>query len=347
MGPNEFTLQEIANRIGGEVRGDPDVRIRNVAPIVTAGEGDITFISNPRYEKTLATTGASAVIVPKGLEAPDRNLLLSENSYLSFAKVVELIFGSRIRPTIGCSPRAIVDPTADIGEDVNLFPGVYVGPGAKVSPGCDLYPGVHIGARVCVGRDSLLHPNVTVLDDCVLGERVILHSGTVIGSDGFGFARDGNRLHKIRQVGNVVVGDDVEMGSNCSVDRAVLGSTEVGSGTKMDNLIQVGHNVVIGPNCTIVSQVGISGSTRIGANTVIAGQVGIGGHIEIGENVEIGARSGVISNIADNMKVLGAPAVPIKIARKAYALFYDIPTMRKEVLRLKKEVEALRDRDES
>jgi UDP-3-O-[3-hydroxymyristoyl] glucosamine N-acyltransferase len=337
----EFSLEEIARRIGGTVRGDPHVRIRSVAPIASAAEGDITFISNPRYKKALSTTQATAIIVPPELRDDSKNLLVSENSYLAFAKVMELIYGTGERPGCGVSPLAHVDPQAEVGQDVNILPGATVGARARIGEGCDLFSGVYVGQDARVGTGTRLYPNVVVMDGCTVGSRVIIHAGTVIGSDGFGFARDGGAQYKIQQVGNVVVEDDVEIGANCSVDRAVLGSTIVGAGTKMDNLIQVGHNTVIGPNCTIVAQVGIAGSTKIGANTVIAAQVGIAGHLEIGDNVEIAARSAVIGPVRDNEKVLGIPATDIQTARKAYAVFYSLPGMRREISRLRKELKAL------
>ncbi len=338
----EFTLEEIARHVGGEVVGDPKTKIRRVAPITSASEGDITFISNPKYLKALESTSASAVIVPPKVVSSTKNLVVSENSYLAFAKTMEMIYGRKPRPDCGVSGGAHVDPGARIGADVNIFPGAFVDSGASIGDRCDLYPGVFVGANAEIGEDSLIYPNVSILEGCRIGARAIIHAGTVIGSDGFGFARDGDSQHKIPQIGNVVVEDDVEIGANCAVDRAVLGSTVIGRGTKMDNLIQIGHNAVIGPNCTIVAQVGISGSTKIGTNTVIAGQVGITGHIEIGDNVEIGAKSGVISSIPSNEKYLGIPAAPINTARKAYALFYDIPVMFRDLSRLRKEVESLR-----
>ncbi len=338
----EFSLEEIARRVGGEVRGDNRVRIRGVAPINSAAKGDITFISNPKYVKALKTTEASAVIVPPGISDDSKNLIVSENSYLAFARTIEMVYGPKARPSCGVSGEARIHASAKIGRGVNVFPGVFIEQGVSIGDGCDLYPGVYVGKGSAIGSDCRLFPNVAIMDGCMIGSRVLIHAGAVIGSDGFGFAREGQVQHKIQQIGNVVVEDDVEIGSNCCIDRAVLGSTVIGRGTKMDNLIQIGHNVVIGPNCTIVAQVGVSGSTKIGSNTVIAGQVGITGHIEIGDNVEIGAKSGVINSIPSNEKYLGIPAAPISTARKTYALFYDLPEMRRELSRLRRELDALR-----
>ncbi|MHC5082137.1 MAG: UDP-3-O-(3-hydroxymyristoyl)glucosamine N-acyltransferase [Planctomycetota bacterium] len=321
----EYSLDELAARIGGRVQGDGKVVITHVAPIGTAETGAITFIANPLYRRMLGQTKASAVIVPADVEAPDRNLLVTDNSYLAFAKAVDLFHPEPSPPAAGVKPGAHVDPTAALGQGVTVYPGAFVGPQAVLGEGCVLHPGVYVGEGVSVGAHTVLHANVALYPGTVVGNRVIIHAGAVMGSDGFGFAMDRGENVKIRQVGHVVLEDEVEIGANCTVDRAVLGETRIGQGTKIDNLVQIGHNVTIGKNCVIVAQVGISGSSTIGDRVTLAGQVGVAGHITIGDGAEVGAKSGVVDDVPPGKKVLGLPAIPLAEAKRALLITRYLP----------------------
>ncbi|MCU0723716.1 MAG: UDP-3-O-(3-hydroxymyristoyl)glucosamine N-acyltransferase, partial [Planctomycetes bacterium] len=307
-------------------------------------EGDLTFVANPKYNPMLASTRASAVIVPAGTEAAGKNLVVSRNSYLSFAKAVDLFHPPAPEPSASVNPRANVDPSAVLGRNVSIHAGATVGRSAILGDRVVIHPGAYVGDGARVGRETVIHANAVLYPGTEVGERVILHAGVVLGSDGFGFAREGPKSVKIRQVGKVVVEDDVEIGANCAVDRAVLGETRIGRGTKMDNLIQVGHNVRIGENCLIVAQVGISGSTVVGNNVSLGGQVGVKGHVRIGDGAEIGGQSGVVDDIAPGLKVLGTPAIPLPQARKVLLMTPFIPEMRRELRELRQKVAELERR---
>ncbi len=334
------TLKELADAVGGEVVGDEGVQIRNVAPIEVAGDGDITFIANPKYLSWLGRTRASAVIVAGGVESTDKPLLLVSNPYLAFAKVLTLLRGGRPEPR-GILTGAVVDPSASVAETATIHPGCVVAEGCRVGAGTILYPGVVLYANVTIGDDCTLHAGSIVREGCRLGNRVTLQPNAVIGSDGFGFAPDGERYFKIPQVGIVEIEDDVEIGSATCVDRATLGVTRIRRGAKIDNLVQIAHNVEIGEDTVIVSQVGISGSTRVGRHCTFGGQVGVAGHLKIGDNVTIGARGGVPGDVKSNQILSGAPVMPHKEWLKASMSFAKLPEMRKELGRLKRQLEAL------
>lgn len=335
------TLETVAKAIDGEVIGDPSIEITGVAGIREAREGDLTFLANPRYEGYLEATRASAVIVAENHRSTEKALIRNSNPYLAFLKAVCFFQGEAPRPEPGFHASAVhaegvdVDPSASIGPHVVLEAGARVGPRARVDAGC------YVGAGAVVGADTRLYPNVTLLEKCELGDRVIVHSGTVIGSDGFGFVRDGDLYRKLPQVGNVVVEDDVEIGANVTIDRATTGTTRIGAGSKIDNLVQIGHNVQIGPHCIIVAQVGISGSTEVGDHVVIAGQVGIVGHIEIGSGAQVGAKSGVSKSIKAGERVFGYPALPVGQAKRIEASLRHLPELIQAVRSLKKRVEEL------
>jgi UDP-3-O-[3-hydroxymyristoyl] glucosamine N-acyltransferase len=278
------------------------------------------------------------------VKAPELNLLVTPNSYLAFAKTIDLFHPEATESPKGVMDGAFVDGSAALGEGVSVYPGVFVGPRSRIGDGCVLHPGAYVGADVTVGANSILHANVVLYPETEVGARVILHAGVVVGSDGFGFAPDGETKVKIQQVGRVVIEDDVEVGSNCAIDRAVLGETRIGRGTKMDNLIQVGHNVTIGEHCLVVAQVGISGSSVIGNQVTLAGQVGVAGHIRIGDGAEVGAKSGVVDNVPPGTKVLGLPAIPIAEAKKVLTLVRFLPDIRREVRTMRAQIRALEGR---
>ena len=337
----KVTLDTVAKAIDGTVVGDGSVEIRGVAGIREAQEGDLTFLANPRYEPYLQCTNASAIIVAENHLASRKPLIQNPNPYLAFLKAVRFFQGETERPapgvhaTVVLAPDAVVDATATIGPHVVLERGATVGPRSIVHAGC------YIGARARIGADSLLYPNVTLREDCAIGDRVIVHSGAVIGSDGFGFVRDGQIHRKLPQVGNVVVEDDVELGACVTIDRATTGTTRIGAGSKIDNLVQIAHNVQIGRNCLVVAQVGISGSTVLGDDVVLAGQVGIVGHIEIGAGAMIGAKSGVSKSVKAGERLFGYPALPLGQAKRIEASLRHLPELIQTVRQLRRRVEEL------
>lgn len=328
-------LKELAEWVGGVVVGDGDVEITGVAPIEGAREGEITFVANPKYLPKLNDTRASAVIVSKGITSAQKNLICVDNPYLAFAKVLQL-FHPRAYEAKGVDPRAWVSPQAKVGRDVTIYPFVYVGDRSEIGDRVILYPGVYVGEDVVIGEDSILYANVSVYARSVIGKRAILHSGVVIGSDGFGFVKEGRRNLKIPQVGIVEIGDDVEVGANTTIDRAAMGKTVIGRGVKIDNLVQVAHNVTIGEDSIIVAQVGISGSTRIGQNVTLGGQVGVAGHLKIGDNVMVGAQSGVAQDLPPNGAYTGSPAIDHREFLRMALSLPKVPGMRKSLSELEK-----------
>jgi len=328
-------LRELAEWVGGTVIGDGEVEITGVAPIEEARSGEITFIANPKYLSKLNETEASAIIVSREIGQAKKPLLAVENPYLTFAKILHLFYRKPYEPN-GIDPKAWVSPTAKLGKDLTLFPFVYVGDRSQIGDRVTLYPGVYVGEDSTIGEDSVLYPNVSIYPATVIGRRVVLHSGVVVGSDGFGFVKEGKRNVKIPQVGTVEIGDDVEIGANTAIDRAALGKTMIQRGVKIDNLVQVAHNVAIGEDSIIVAQVGISGSTKIGSNVTVGGQVGLAGHIKIGDNVMIGAQSGVAHDLPPNGAYTGSPAIAHREFLRMAMTLPKVPEMRKTLTELEK-----------
>ncbi len=305
------TLADIAERTGGRLFGDARCEITGVAGIRDAGPGDITFVANPRYVRDLATTSASAVIVSEAIAVPEgRSGLVHEDPSLAFAQVVEMLFPPPARPEPGVHPGSLVDPGASLGTDVSIGPFVVVEAGARIGDRTVLAPLVYVGTEATIGADCLLYPHVSVRERCVLGDRVIVHCGAVIGSDGYGYVQIGRRHEKVPQVGTVEIGDDVEIGANVCVDRARFDTTLIKRGTKIDNLVQVAHNVQIGEDTLVIAQVGISGSTEIGDNVILAGQSGLAGHIRVGDGAIVTGRAGVTKSVPPGQTVAGMPARP-------------------------------------
>jgi len=334
------TIKQLAQLVGGEIIGDENLVITGVAGIDEAGEGDITFIANPKYTPKLKTTKASAVYVSLAETSQDKTLIRTRNPYLAFAKTVDLFHP---QPEV---PRKIfetcyISPSAQIGQDVCIYPFVYIGNNTKIGDRVVIYPGVFIGDNVEIGEDSVIHSNVSIREGSILGKRVILHCGVVIGSDGFGFAPDGKIKYKIRQVGYVQIDDDVEIGANTTVDRAAMGKTWIKRGTKIDNLVQVGHNAVIGEDCVISALVGIAGTARIGNNVTVAGQAGISGHIEVGDNVVVYGRAGVVKNVEANQKVAGAPAFSHRDWLRSQLIIQTLPDRLQQLERRVAEMEKI------
>jgi UDP-3-O-[3-hydroxymyristoyl] glucosamine N-acyltransferase len=309
MKKTSMTLRDIAAFLNGSVRGDGDTMITGVQGIDEAREGDITFVANPKYQKKMASTRASAIIVARPPEGSDRNFLVVKDPYMAMARILSLFYPEE-KPPSGISSRAVVEEGAQVGADVTIFPNVFVGRNAKIERGVTLYPGVCIGHDAFIGEDSVLYPNVTVYRRTIVGKRVILHAGVVVGSDGFGFANPGRDNFKVPQVGHVQIDDDVEIGANTTIDRGTLGKTWIQRGVKIDNLVQIAHNVVIGENSVVVAQVGISGSTKLGRSVILGGQAGLAGHVTIGDGVMVAGQSGVAKDIPPGQIVSGSPTMP-------------------------------------
>ncbi len=336
-----YSLEKLAQEIGATLQGDGSVRIFGIAPLDKAKEGDITFVTNARYKKTAMETKASAILCEAPIPGNSRAFLLIANPYVALAKVISL-FHPRVSFLPGIRTGAYVHPEASVDSQASVAAGATISAGAKVGSRSVLYPGVFIGENTVVGEDCLLYPNVTVRENCVLGNRVVLQPGVVVGSDGFGFAKNNDESYqKIPQVGNVVIEDDVELGANTCVDRAVLGTTLIGKGSKLDNLIQVGHNVVIGNHTVMAALSGISGSTQIGNNVTMGGQVGIAGHLKIADHVTLATRTGVMEDIVEKGVYWGSPSTEMNSEMKNVAAYRQLPGIVKRIRRLERVLEKL------
>ena len=342
----EISLKEIARFVDGTVEGNDNILVSGIAEIEKAKEGDITFIANPKYVKFLDSTQASVVVCSPDLSSKTKTLLKVKNPYLAYARIIR--FGHPPMCESGTvDERAVIGKDVRIGRNVTIYPYVFVGDGCVIDEGVTIYPNCFIGTNVSIGKDTFVHPNVTIREGCVLGSRVIIHSGTVIGSDGFGFAKDGPRYYKIPQLGIVQIDDDVEIGANCTIDRATMGKTWIQRGVKIDNLVQVAHNVVVGENSIIIAQVGISGSTKLGKNVILAGQVGIIGHVELGDNVRVGAQSGVGKSIPAGQIVSGSPAIAHRDWLKNCQILNRLPELRKKIMKMEKRLAELEQEKDS
>lgn len=341
------TLSELREFLEGQglpcqVEGDGDAEIRTASTLEEAEIGEISFLANRRYTKYLASTRASAVVVGKDVEVPDGLTVLRCNDpYATIALLIVKLHGYRRHPAVGIDSRADIHSTAKIGSDADIHHGVTVAEDVVIGDRARIYPGCYVGSGCRIGDDLLLMPNVVVYDGCVLGDRVAIHAGTVIGNDGLGYAPVGETWHKIPQAGGVEIGDDVEIGSNCSIDRATLGSTVIGSGTKMSNLIAIGHGTKVGENCMLVAQAGLAGSVTVGNHVTLAGQVGVVGHITIGDNATIGAKAGVTGDVESGTTVLGQPAIPIRQKRREVAILGKLPSLWTKLKSLPRRVKTL------
>lgn len=335
-------LRELAALLDARVVGDPEIEIQRMATIDQAQTGDITFLANPKYLPLLAATQASAVIIGPEVEAPEKlNLLQCANPYLAFAKILTFLHVQRPEPQ-GISPRATVDPSAEIAAGVTIHPGCVVGARVKIGARTILYPNVVLYDDVVLGESCTIHAGVVIREGCRLGQRVIIQPAAVIGSDGFGFAPDGESYYKIPQIGIVVVEDDVEIGSGSCIDRAALGVTHLGQGVKLDNMVQIAHNVTIGAHTVMAAQTGISGSTKIGRHCTFGGQSSTAGHIRTGDNLTVAGRGALAANTEGDQIVSGAPAIPHRDWLKASMIFAKLPTLRKDVLRMQQEIDRLK-----
>jgi UDP-3-O-[3-hydroxymyristoyl] glucosamine N-acyltransferase len=303
------SLGEIVDLVGGEFAGDRKRSITTVAPLSQANGDQLTFLSNRKYAAELAATKAGAILVPKKLEGADPRWIRVDDPYFAFAKIMTRWFSDRPMPK-GVSPKAVVAESAKLGDNVALGHFAIIGENVVVGNNVTIFQNVSIEAGSVIGDGCIIYPNVVIYDGTRIGHRCIIHSGVVIGSDGYGFATHGGKHHKIPQIGIVRIEDDVEIGAGTTIDRAALGETVIGEGTKIDNLVQIGHNVKVGKHCLLVSQVGIAGSTELGDYVAVAGQSGFSGHLKIGNRVQVAAKSAVLADVPDDTKVMGSPAVP-------------------------------------
>jgi len=328
-----YTLGEIASRVGGTVRGDAARTITGIKPLDQAGPGDLSFVAHPRYRREAAQSRAAGLLARPEETLPGQNLILVQNPYLALAEAMGLFYQLE-RPAPGVSPLAVLGEGTTIGREVSIGPGAIVGRRCVLADRAVVMPGVVLGDDVRIGEDTTLHPGVVVYARSVLGAKVIVHAGSVVGSDGFGYAEAGAVRAKIPQAGNVVIEDEVEIGACTTIDRATFGSTIIGRGTKIDNLVQVAHNVVIGPGSVLVAQSGIAGSTRLGASVIMAGQSGAAGHLEIGAGSVVGAKSAVLQDLPAGSFVIGHPAVDHRGWKKTQAVLRRLPDLLRRVARL-------------
>lgn len=317
-------LSELALLIGGTISGNPDIEITGVSGIKEAVTGDITYIHDRKILKDLNGVDASAVIVKEIIEGLPAGMLVVDNPQYAFAKALEVFYSKTPEPS-GISDRAVIGKNFTAGKDVSVYPFVCIGDNVVLGSRVTLSPGVHVEDGVVIGDDSVVYSNVTLRTNVKIGSNVIIHAGTVIGSDGFGYVMEKGIHYKIPQVGGVIIEDNVEIGANVTIDRATTGDSIIGSGTKIDNLVQIGHNVKIGKNCIIIAQVGISGSVEIGDGTILAGQVGVRDHIKIGKHAMVGAQSGIGSDIPEGTIYSGSPAIPHKTWLRAQSIYAKLP----------------------
>ena len=342
----EFSAKQIADFLQGEIVGNPDVKVNNFAKIEEGKPQTLTFLSNPKYTNYIYETQADIVLVNADFE-PEKEikatLIRVDDAYEALAKLLDLVEMTKA-PKVGVEPMSYVSTTAQVGEDAYIAAFAYVSEKAVIGNKCKIYPHVFIGENVTIGDNVILFSGVKIYADCKVGDNSIIHAGAVIGSDGFGFAPqpDGS-YHKIPQIGNVVIESNVEIGANTTIDRAVMGSTIIHQGVKLDNLIQIAHNVEIGKHTAIASQVGISGSTKIGEKCVFGGQVGLAGHLKIGDNVKLGAQSGIMKNLKDGAEIIGSPAIPIRDWYKSSVIFGKLPEMYRDISQLKKDLNRLEE----
>ena len=332
-------LKEIAGLIKGVVTGDGEIEITGVSGLSETRTGHITYLTGPKHLKEARESVASAVIVKAAVEDLDKPQIIVSNPELSFAELLGHFYLAPM-PCLGVSRNAFVSDEAVIGEDVTVYPHAYVGKDAAIGKGSIIYPGAYIGEKTVIGKGCIIYPNVTIREGVTIGDRVIIHAGAVIGSDGFGYVFDGKAHRKIPQVGSVLLEDDVEIGANTTIDRATTGTTVIGKGTKIDNLVQIGHNVRIGKNVILVSQVGIAGSCNIGDGVAMGGQAGIPDHVNIEAGTMVGAQAGVVGDLKRGF-FLGSPAMPHRDFFKCSIIFSQLPELKKKITELEEKLKSL------
>jgi UDP-3-O-[3-hydroxymyristoyl] glucosamine N-acyltransferase len=338
--PTPISLAQIHNIVGGEIVGSSQTNVTGLASLEEAGPDDLTFLTGDRMLKSGGPTNAGAILAHRRLTELATPHIIVPNPTLAFAKIARTFF-CPISPPRGIAKTVTRGIDTKIGPDPSIWPGVTLGDRVTIGARVTLYPGVFVGDDTTIGDDTLLYPNVVVREGCTIGSRVIIHSGTVIGSDGFGYVQDQGRHYKIPQLGGVTIEDDVELGANVTIDRATLGQTVIKQGTKIDNLVQVAHNVTIGEHSILVAQVGIAGSTRVGHHVMIGGQAGLADHLVIGDQVMIAARAGVNRSLESNQIVSGAPVMPHEVWVKAQAVIPRLPELRQAVRTLEERMKKL------
>lgn len=343
------TLRELCESLSQHgmsplLEGDAACQIERVATLEEARTGDVSFLSNPKYEKMLQATQASAVVVGPEQAAPGQlNLIRVADPYAAITALIVRLHGYRRHREVPPTPESThVHETARVGAGATIHPGVTIDEQVTIGANAIIYPGCYIGPRCRLGDNVLLYPNVVLYDDTLIGNRVTIHSNTVIGEDGLGYAPVDGKWVKIPQIGHVEIEDDVEIGAGCAIDRATLGRTKIGRGTKFSNLIAIGHGTQIGEDCLFVAQCGLAGSVTVGDHVTLAGQVGVVGHIRVGDNATIGAKAGVINNVPDGQTYLGQPAIPIREARRQAVYIQRLPELNDTIKRLEREIAELR-----
>lgn len=340
-----MSVRDIAELVGGTVVGDGDVRVTGVNGIEEAGQGELTFLGSPRYLSYLETTQAAAILVPQDSDGHATQPTIQVASpYLAFAMVLQRCESETLRHPTGIHPTAAVGEDVTLGENVALDAHVRIADGCRIGDNTVLYAGAYVGRDSAIGPDCVIYPNVVIRERVTIGARCILHSNASIGSDGFGFAPVDGIQAKIPQIGEVEIGDDVEIGANSAVDRATCGQTRIGDGTKIDNQVQIGHNVHVGRNCVISGGTALAGSARIGNNVTVAGQAGIAGHIEVGDNVVVAGRGGVTKSVEPNKTVSGFPAMDHATAKRIQVSQRRLPDALKRIRSLESRIDELEER---
>ena len=335
-------IKELSAELNCDLLGDPETMITGVAPIENAQPGDITFLSNRKYRRYLATTGASAIILENAEDLPEgKSAIISPTPYLTFAETVNMLYPP-IRLESGVHPSAVISPTARMGEKVSIGPYSVIGDNVILGDNVSILAHCVIYQDAQIGDSAMIHSHCVIREGCVIGDRVILQNNVVIGSDGFGYAkRPDNSWLKIRQTGAVIIEDDVEIGAGASIDRATIGSTIIGKGTKIDNLVQIGHGSFVGQNTLLCAQVGLAGSTRVGNEVILSGQVGVAGHLEIGDRVVATAQTGIPNSVEAGKVISGYPAIDNRDWLKSSAIFAQLPKLQREIRELKERLTRL------
>jgi len=336
-----YTIKDIADFISGELKGEGAIEIKGISGIDNAKEGEITFIDSPRFKEKVYKTKASCVIAPFDVEDTNKPIIKCKNPSLAVTKIIEKMFPYEIDRPKGIDERASIGKNVKLGKGVSIGANSVISDNVTIGDGSIIYPLVYIGPDANIGKDALIYPQVTIREKVIIGNNVIIHSSTIIGADGFGFVKEGERFLKIPQMGMVEIQDDVEIGACVTIDRARFGKTLIGKGTKIDNLVQIAHNVRIGENCIIVAQVGISGSVNIGNNVMLGGQVGITDHVDIGDEVMVAAKGGITKSVPPKAVMSGIPARPHNVMKKLVAHIDNLPKIVDKLDELEKKVREL------